>query len=343
MRMAGGALRVTAAALFGIGLAAALTAAEAADKVTMGTNWKAQAEHGGYYQALAEGIYEKYGLDVTIRPGGPQVNHAALLAAGRIDFNMAGNVLEALNFVQSGVPMVAIAAIFQKEPQVLLAHPGTGIGGFEDLEDKTVLLSNDGRVTFWLWLQQAYGLTDEQVKPYTFNAAPFIADKNAVQQAYVTAEPFTVKEQGGFEPQVLMMADAGYDTYASVLETSQKMIDENPELVQRFVDATIEGWYGYLYGDNSKANELIKADNPDITDAQIAFSIDQMKKYGIVDSGDALEQGIGVMTDERWQSFFGKTVGWGIYPADLPYEKAYTTQFVGKGHGLDLKKKLTGE
>jgi len=317
--------------------------AAAADKVTFGTNWKAEAEHGGYYQAVADGTYARYGLDVTIRPGGPQVNHSQLLAAGRIDFNMGGNLFGQFNFLQNKVPVVTVAAIFQKEPQVLLAHPGSGVRSFADLKGKTIFLSNDGRLTFWLWLKQVYGLDDSQLKPYTFNPAPFLADKNSVQQGYVTSEPFAIRRQGGFDPVVLVLADAGYDTYSTTIETSAKLVKENPDLVQRFVDATIEGWYNYLYGDNKKANELIKKDNPEMDDEQIAYSIEAMKKYGIVDSGDALTLGIGAMTKERWKSFFEKAVGWGVYPASLPYEEGYTLQFVNKGHGLDLKKRLTGQ
>lgn len=328
-------------------LAAALLAiggpALALDKVTFGTNWKAQAEHGGFYQAVADGTYAKHGLDVTIRQGGPQVNHAQLLAAGKVDFNMDGNLFGQFNFTQANVPMVTIAAIFQKEPQVLLAHPDTGVKELADLDERTFFIGNDGRQTFWLWLQQVYGFEDDQVKPYTYNPAPFLADTNSVQQGYVTSEPFAIKQQGGIDPVVLMMADFGYDTYSTTIETSQKLVDENPDLVQRFVNATVEGWYNYLYGDNTKANALIKADNPEMTDDQIAFSIAAMKEYGIVDSGDAQTMGIGAMTDARWESFFTKSVVWGVYPAELPYKTGYTTKFVNQGHGLDLRKQLTGE
>ena len=184
-----------------------------------------------------------------------------------------------------------------------------------DLDDKTFFIANDGRQTYWLWLQQVYGFKDDQAKPYTFNPAPFLADTNSVQQGYVTSEPFAIKQQGGFDPVVLMMADFGYDTYATTMETSQKLVDENPDLVQRFVNATIEGWYNYLYGDNAKANAMIKADNPEMTDEQIAFSIAAMKQYGIVDSGDARTMGIGAMTDARWESFFTKVGGLGRLPA----------------------------
>ena len=333
-----------AGALAGMLMAALSLAgpALALDKVTFGTNWKAQAEHGGYYQAVADGTYAKHGLDVTIRQGGPQVNHSQLLAAGKIDFNMGGNLFGQFNYTQAHVPMVTVAAIFQKEPQVLLAHPDTGVQQIADLDDRTFLISNDGRQTFWLWLKQVYGFADDQVKPYTFNPAPFLADQNSVQQGYVTSEPFAIQKEGGFAPVVLMMADYGYDTYSTTIETSQKLVDENPDLVQRFVNATIEGWYNYLYGDNAKANALIKADNPEMTDEQLAFSIAALKQYGIVDSGDTAQLGIGAMSDARWESFFTKSVIWGVYPADLPYKQGYTLKFVNQGHGVDLRKQLTG-
>jgi NitT/TauT family transport system substrate-binding protein len=328
---------VTGAAL------AALVAGPAAalDEVTFGTNWKAQAEHGGYYQAVATGIYEDYGLDVTIRPGGPQVNHGQLLAAGRIDFNMGGNMFTSFNYVENDIPAVTIAAIFQKEPQVLLAHPGQGIDGFEDLTDKTILVGQGGRITYWRWLKAEYGLTDDQLEPYTFNPAPFVADPSKVQQGYVTSEPLAIEREGGFEPVVLMMADAGYDSYSTTIDVMRPFMEENRDLVQRFVDASILGWVSYLYGDRDAANALIKADNPDMTDAQLAFSVEKMKEYGIVDSGDALELGIGAMTHERWRSFWDKTVAWGVYPADMDYEAAYTLDFVNNGVGLDLKAELT--
>ena len=319
------------------------TPAAALDQVTFGTNWKAQAEHGGYYQAVAEGIYERYGLDVTIRPGGPQVNHPQLLAAGRIDFNMGGNKFTSFNAVENDVPAVTVAAIFQKEPQVLLAHPDVGIDGFEDLQDKTILIGTGGRSTYWLWLKSVYGLTDEQIEPYTFNPAPFIADETKVQQGYVTSEPLAIMTEGGFEPVVLLMADAGYDSYSTTIDVLRSTIEDDPDLVQRFVDASIEGWYSYLYGDPSPANELIKKDNPEMTDEQLAFSHAKMLEYGIVDSDDSLELGIGAMTDARWQSFFDKAVDWGVYPADMAFEQAYTLDFVNRGVGLDLKRQLTGQ
>jgi NitT/TauT family transport system substrate-binding protein len=319
------------------GLIALSSAARAQDQVTFGTNWKAEAEHGGFYQAVATGIYDKYGLEVTIRPGGPQVNHAQLLAAGKIDFNMGANVFEAFNYVQNDIPMVAIAAIFQKDPQILMAHPDQGLESLADLEGRPILISQDARTTLWEWLKVKYRYSDDQIRPYTFNPAPFLADPAAIQQGYVTSEPFAVEREGGFTPKVFLLADAGYDTYSTTIETSWQLVNENPDLVQRFVKASLEGWYSYLYGDPTPANELIKAHNPEMTDEQITYSIGKLKEYGIVDSREAEELGIGAMTDGRWQSFFQFAADAGLYPADLDLGKAYTLQFVNQKVGMELK------
>jgi NitT/TauT family transport system substrate-binding protein len=319
------------------GLMTLAGSAQAVDRVTFGTNWKAEAEHGGFYQAVATGIYEKHGLEVTIRPGGPQVNHAQLLAAGKIDFNMGGNVFEAFNYVQNDVPMVVVAAIFQKDPQILMAHPGQGFDSLADLKGQPILISQDARTTFWEWLKAKYGYTDDQIRPYTFNTAPFLADPHSIQQGYLTSEPFAVEREGGFTPVVFLLADAGYDTYATTIETSWRLVEDDPDLVQRFVNASLEGWYSYLYGDPTPANDLIKADNPEMTDAQIAYSIAKLKEYGIVDSREAEERGIGAMTAARWQDFFQFAADAGLYPADLDLSKAYTLRFVNKKVGMELK------
>jgi NitT/TauT family transport system substrate-binding protein len=310
------------------------TPALALDKVTFGTNWRAQAEHGGYYQAVAEGIYAKYNLDVEIRQGGPQVNHPQLLAAGRIDFNMGSNIFEDLNFVQSGVPMLNVAAIFQKDPQVLIAHPGSGNDSLAAMKGKPILISKTAITTYWAFLKATYGFTDDQIRPYTFNPGPFLADKNAIQQGYVSSEPLAIEKQGKFKPVVHLLADQGYGSYSTTIQTTKKLAQEKPALVQRFVDATIEGWYSYLNGPNAKANALIKKDNPEMDDEQIAYSIAKMKEYGIVDSGDAKNLGVGAMTDKRWKEFFDFTVKANLYPASLDYKSAYTTQFVNKKVGM---------
>lgn len=312
-------------------------AAAADDKVTLGTDWKAEAEHGGYYQALATGIYKKHGLDVTLEPGGPQVNHAQLLAAGRLTFDETPDSFGPLNFANENIPMVAVAAMFQKDPKVLIAHPGVGNDSLQALKGKPIMIGTDTRVGVWNFLKAKFGYTDSQIRPYTFNVAPFLVDKNAVQQGYVTSEPFLV-EQHGVKPVVMLFADYGYSSYASLIQTSQKLVHDNPGLVQRFVEASIEGWYSYLNGDPAPANALIKKDNPEMTDALLAYGRGQLKARGIVDSGDAKTMGIGAMTDARWRDFFDVMSSQGVYPRAMDWHKAYTLQFVNKKYGMEARK-----
>jgi NitT/TauT family transport system substrate-binding protein len=315
------------------------TPAWALDKVTFGTNWFAEAEHGGYYQAVVDGTYAKYGLDVTILPGGPQANNGLLLAAGKIEFYMGGNLLLPFQAVEQHVPTIVVAADFQKDPQILMSHPGVGLDKWTDLTKATAFVGKEGVASFYQWMKTAYGFKEENVKPYNFNAAPFIADKDSIQQGYLTAEPLQVEKQGGFKPNIFLLADQGYSTYATTIETRLDLVEKNPDLVQRFVDASAIGWYHYLYGDNAMANAAIKKDNPDITDEQIAFSIAKLKEYGIVDSGDTLKLGIGAITDERVKNFFDQMVKANVIKGDIDYKKAYTTKFVDKGVGLDLRPK----
>jgi len=318
-------------ALFGTVLA--LPRAASAESVAFGTDWKAEAEHGGFYQAIATGIYQRYGLDVTLRPGGPQVNHAQLLAAGVLDFNIASNSFVPLNFVREQIPMVAVAAIFQKDPSVLIAHPGQGDDSLAALKGRPIMISGDTRVTSWLFLKQKFGYSDDQIRPYGFSVAPFLADPKAIQQGYLTSEPYTIEKEG-VHPVVLLLADAGYGSYGALIETSEKLVREKPDLVQRFVDASIEGWNSYLNGDPAPGNALIKKDNPEMTDALIAYGMEKMKAYGIVDSGEAKQNGIGAMSEARWRDFFDTVVKAGLYPAEMDFRKAYTLQFINKRVGM---------
>jgi NitT/TauT family transport system substrate-binding protein len=301
--------------------------------VRFGTDWKAEAEHGGYYQAITTGIYKRYGLDVKLRPGGPQVNHSELLAAGVLDFNIASNSFVPLNYVQQKIPMVAVAAMFQKDPAVLIAHPGQGDDSLAALKGKPIMIGSDARTTGWLFLKKKFGYTDDQIRPYTFSVAPFLANPKAIQQGYVTSEPFLI-EQAGVKPVILPLANVGYGSYGGLIETSEKLVHDNPDLVQRFVNASIEGWYSFLYGDPAPAKALIKRDNPEMTDALLDYGIAKIKEYGIIDSGDAKKYGIGTMSAARWHEFFTTMAAAGVYPKDLDYQKAFTLQFVNKKVGM---------
>jgi NitT/TauT family transport system substrate-binding protein len=322
-----------------IALGAAPALAQQLDKVRFGTNWVAEPEHGGFYQALADGTYRQYGLDVTIVPGGPQVNNRILLPVGKLDFFMSANLLQAFDAVAQKVPTISVAAMFQKDPQVLIAHPDAGVENFEDLKKLTLFVSKEGIATYFQWMKSEFGFSEAKVKPYTFNPQPFLADKNSAMQGYVTSEPYAIERQGGFQPKIFLLADYGFDTYSTLIETRRDLVENKPDLVRRFVEASILGWYHFLYGDNAPARALIRKDNPEMTDELIAYSVDKLKRYGIVDSGDALKLGVGAMTDARVQSFFEKMARAGVVDRAIDLRKAYTLQFVDNGVGLDLRPK----
>jgi NitT/TauT family transport system substrate-binding protein len=323
------------------GAAALLLAGQAMalDKVTFGTNWVAEAEHGGFYQAVADGTYEEYGLEVEILPDGPQSRNEGFLLSGRIQFYMRGNLLGTFSAVEQDIPLVDVAAMFQKDPQVLIAHPDAGVEKFEDLTElPTIFMGTNGFATYFQWLKKAYpGFSDEQYKPYSFNPAPFLADKESAQQGYITSEPYAVEKEGGIKPLLFLLADYGFDTPSTMIEARADYVEENKELVQRFVDASIIGWYNYLYGDNKAANELIKEANPEMTDGQIEFTIATMKSFGLVDSGIAAEKGIGCTTIDIVNSFYEKMADAGVVKPGLDVSNAVTTEFVCKGVGMDLK------
>ena len=304
------------------------------EKVSFQTDWRAQAEHGGYYQAIAAGLYARAGIECDLRQGGPSLNIGQLLLNGRVDMIMS-NSFEAFTYVREGAPFFTIAAIFQKDPQVLIGHPGSGFDGFEKLKGRTLLIGNGGRVTYWPYLRKKYGLRDEQLRPYTFNMAPFLADKNAVQQGFLSSEPYSLGQALGRPPEVLLIADAGFSAYQTTIAISRKMAVEKKELVQRFVDATLEGWAQYLKGGpaTAAANDLIKKHNPDQTDDRIAYALKVLNERGIVMSGDALGDGVGAMSAARWKGFYDQMADVDVLPKGLDFTKAYTLEFVNKGIG----------
>jgi NitT/TauT family transport system substrate-binding protein len=312
--------------------------AQTPEKITMIMPWTAQAEQGGFWQAAVKGIYKKYGIDMVLRPGGPQLNTAQMLAAGAVDFRVSRNSGETINFAINNAPGIAVAALLQKEPVVFITHPDVGINSFEDMRGKPIAISQSVVDTWWRYLKAKYGFTDAQVRPYTFQIAPFLVNKDLVQQGFLTSEPFAIEKTGGFKPKVFLIADTGWEAYSTLIETTTDMVAKKLDLVQRVVDSSIEGWYGYMYGDRTEANAAIKTANPDMSDAQLAYSFDKMKEYGIVDSGDTIKLGIGAMTDERWKKLVDTGVAAGIYPANVDYKKTYTLKFVNKGIGLNLRK-----
>jgi len=320
-------MRVLVGAVLGVAASLAFSrAAPAAETVSFGTDWKAQAEHGGYYQAIATGIYRQHGLEVTLRQGGPQVNHGQLLAAGRLDFNIAPNSFVPLNFVSENIPMVAVAAIFQKDPSVLIAHQGQGNDTLAVLKGKPIMIGSDTRIGSWVFLKSKFGYTDDQIRPYTFNLQPFFADKTIAQMAYQSSELYQA-EQHGEKVKFFLFGDGGYPPYGSPIVTTDKMIADKPDVVARFVKASLEGWRDYLKNP-APGNALIKADNPKMSDEQLAYAVEKLRQGKAIDGGDAASQGIGIITAARWKQTYDFMVAAGLLDPKTEWQKAFTDRFV---------------
>jgi NitT/TauT family transport system substrate-binding protein len=311
--------------------------ADSMTKVTFGTDWLAEAEHGGFYQALAMGLYKARGLDVTIRMGGPQTNGMAAIATGQVDFQLASGSLAVLNMVQQSIPVVAVAAFFQKDPQVLISHPGTGADTLAQMKGRPILISAGARAGFWQFLKVRFGFTDAQIRPYNFSMAPFLADRQMIQEGLLSSEPFEIQRVSGIKPVVNLLADNGFDGYSDLILTRARTVTDRKDVVRGFVEASAEGWYHYMYRDPTPGNALIRAANPDMTEATIANAIQVMHEHGIVDSGDSLALGIGAMTAARWNHFLAEMAEAKLFPATLDVAHGYTAEFVNKGHGLDIK------
>jgi NitT/TauT family transport system substrate-binding protein len=303
-------------------------AAAALTPIRFATDWHAQAEHGGFYEALAEGEFGKRGLDVTIVQGGPAVNVPQLLASGAVEMGMGSNSFIVLNLAAEKAPVKAVAAFMQKDPQVLMAHPDDKVSGFADMKGRPILISDAAVTTFWPWLKARYGFTDEQARKYTHSNATFLADKRAIQEGYITSEPYTLKKEGHVEPKVFLLADAGYPGYAAMALATDKLISSNPAAVKAFVEASAKGWHDYLYGDPKPADALILKDNPDMTQDVLDQARAKMRDAGIVDGGDAKAQGIGTMSDRRWAEAFKVGTDAGLYPKTMDYKAGYSLQFV---------------
>lgn len=312
------------------------TGAMAQDKVVFATNWLAQGGHGGFYQALADGTYAEYGLDVEIQQGGPQVNNRPMLAAGKVDFLMAGNLLQSMDNVRNGIPTVVVASYFEKDPQIMMAHKGE-YTSFEDLANAPqILIGKDGQFSFWQWMVKAKGFKDENLRPYGYNMAEFLQDKKMIQQGYATSEPENARLNGA-EPEAFLLADAGWNTYSTTIEARTEMVENNPDLVQRFIDASTIGWYNYLYNDNTAAQEAIIAANPDQTMERLTAEVASLKEYGILGTGAQAEMGIGAIDMARVQAFYDLAIDAGILEAgSVDISKVATDQFVNKKVGMDL-------
>jgi NitT/TauT family transport system substrate-binding protein len=309
-------------------LGAALAAQTCAtEKITFYTDWKAQAEHGGFYQAVATGLYKKQGLDVTIRPGGPQTDNTRLLAANAIQLGMISNSFQALTLAEKGADVKIVMAAFQKDPQMVMMHPGIAFKSLDDLKGRAIFMDDAFRVTYFPWMKAKFGLTDGQVRKYAFSLTPWLQSKAYAQEGYVTSEPFTASK-AGVTPQILVISDSGYPGYAAMVAASGSLIREKPAVVKAFVQASQQGWRDYISGNPAAAHALIRRDNPQMTEALLTYGRNQLLKYGLVLSGDALTRGAGTMTPQRWQQMSTDMTALGLYEKTLNPAKAYDLQFL---------------
>ena len=298
-------------------------AVEAEEKIVLLTSWYAQAEQGGYYQAQATGIYKKYGLEVDIRSGGPQVNGMQLLLSKRADV-IIGYDLQLLEGIQRGFQAKAIAAPFQYDPQGLLTH--TDVASLEGLKGKTILVSSSGQATWWPWLKGQYQLNDAQARPYTFNIQPFVADDNVAQQAYVSSEVFQV-QKAGVKSNFFLFSEHGYPPYGGILIARPETIADRNAALAKFVRASMEGWVSYL-NNPAPGNALIKKDNPKMTDDLLAWAVTQIRQHHLIDGGDAASEGWGTMTETRWRKTRDFMVSANLLDTATDWKQAYTTEFV---------------
>jgi NitT/TauT family transport system substrate-binding protein len=297
-------------------------------KITFALDWKAEAEYGGFYQAKALGLYAARGLDVDIRAGGPNTNVPQLLGAKAVELGIGSNSFTALNMAKADVPAKAVLAVFQKDPQCLITHPREDVNSIADMKGKPIMIADAVASTIWVWLKAKFGFTDDQIRKYTFNLAPFLADRNAIQQGYVTSEPYTIEKNAGIRPEVYLFADAGYPGYGSLVMARNDLIEKEPAVVKAFVEASIEGWKSYLYEDAAAGNKLVKASNPEMTDDLLFAAIDKMRSYQLLLADGTNPKTIGQMSDARWSEFLEAMSAVGMYPKSLDLKKAYTLDFL---------------
>ena len=299
-------------------------------EITFATDWKAQAEQGGFYQALAAGLYEKNGLKVKIIQGSANVNVPRLIASNSVEFGIGSNSFIPLNMVANKIPGKAVMAIFQKDPQIIMTHPDSDIRNLKDMRDLPIMISDASIGAFWLWLKSKYDFNDNQIRKKTFSLAPFLSNKSSIQQGYLTSEPFLVEREAGFTPRVFLLADYGYPSYGAMVLASSNVLKNNPEIVKAFVDASIEGWRQYIYDDPSLGNELIMLENNEMKEDILLQAIKKIRNYELVSNEISKGLDIGLMTEIKWESFFKTMSINGVYEKDLEWRESFTLDFINK-------------
>ena len=297
--------------------------ARANAKVRLLTNWFAEPEHGGFYHAVATGLYDKAGLDVELRQGGPSLNVMQLLAGGEADVVMSYDI-QIMTASEKGIPVKAIFTCFQFDLIGLLTRPD--VNSLAELKGRKVYFAGSGYSTYWPWLKQKYGYTDDMAGPKASNLQTFITDPTSAVAGYITSEPY-VAEQHNIATKFFLFANDGYPTYANTMATTADFIKNNPDAVAAFTRASLEGWKAYMQ-DPTAGNALIKKINTNMDDGQINFGLKKIREVKAIESGDAATMGIGVITPERWQKTRDFLVSANLLAAGTDTTQSMTTQFV---------------
>jgi NitT/TauT family transport system substrate-binding protein len=245
------------------------------------------------------------------------------MLAGQADMHM-GYDFQVLKTLEAGGDPVTVATSFQHDLQGLMTHDD--VPNLGALKNKTILVATAGRTSYWPWLKQKFGYTEDQVRPYTFNLQPFFADKNIAQQGYMSSEPFQAQKQG-VKAKFFLFAHDGFPPYGTTIVATHKLVKEKPDAVKRFVQASMEGWKSYMQNP-AAGNALIKKDNPHLQDDQLAYALSKLKEHKLIDGGEAAKSGIGTMTDARWRETHKYMVSAGLLKPDVDVQRAYTLQFV---------------
>ena len=289
-------------------------------------NWIPTPDHSGYYAAKIGGIYEKYGLDVEIRPGGPQVNVHQLLAAKQTDMIM-GTTMRAFNARHEGIPIVTVASWYQKDATTFMLHPDNKASNLADLKANQVMIPNISKVNYWPWMKAKFGFSDDQLKPYDFAYRSWALNPNAISQGYITSDKPNMAGVGVPNGRSMLLADHGWNQYINTVDVLEEMIEKKPEVIRAFLRATAEGWRQYLKDPTATNAELTRL-NPDLSRETAAYGYEVITTYRLLGVASADEGKIGTISDARLKAFAEEMVKAGAIPASDAYEKSYTLKFM---------------
>jgi NitT/TauT family transport system substrate-binding protein len=289
--------------------------------ITLQTDWYPQPEMGGFYQAQMQGLYKQAGLEVTIAPGGPTIVGEQMVATNAAQFSM-GSSDKVLTSVSQGIPLVAVAATMQQDPQALMVHAGSSVKTFADLEGHTIAAKPGS--TWFQYLLKKFALKNVREIPATYSVANFLEDPSYIQQAFVTSEPYFA-EKGGAPVRTMLISSTGYQPYR-VIFTSRRFMMEHPDVVQRFVDASMAGWKAYLADPAMVDGELQKL-NPALNADQMRFSVETLKARHFVDGDGTPDSHLGHFTRERWETLYQQLVDLKVITHPYDPSTAYVTRF----------------